>query len=78
MTARGVCGSNNRGKIFSVATIVFYKPPTHPSKRDQRPLLRKLHHQLLLIHRTRVTRRMLSGNQQRRYDVLAFLIPSQQ
>ena len=39
---------------------------TYPSECDQRALLRKLHHKLFLIHRARITRRMLLRDQQGR------------
>jgi hypothetical protein len=52
---------------------------THPSQRNQTPLLRKLHDQLLLIHRTRITRRMLLRYQQRRNrELVPLILPQQQ
>ena len=65
-------------RIVSWPSSLSIKTPTHPSKRNQRPFLRKLHHQFFLIHRTRITRRMLSGNQQRRHEVFAFVVLAQQ
>lgn len=51
----------------------------YPSKRNQTPLLRKLHNQLLLIHSTRITRRMLLRYQQRRNRIpVPLILPQQQ
>ena len=55
-----------------------HQKTTHPSPSNQTSLLRKLHDQLLLIHRTRITRGMLLRYQQRRNHVLVPLILPQQ
>ena len=56
-----------------------HQKATHPSQSNQTSLLRKLHDQLLLIHRTRITRGMLLRYQQRRNRVpVPLILPQQQ
>ena len=51
---------------------------THPTQRYQFPLFCELHDQLLFIHRTRVARRVLLGDEQRRDDISVAFVLSQQ
>lgn len=68
----------NLQKMMSIIHLCSSLTNTYPTKCDQLPLLRDLQHEFLLIHSTRIARRVLLRDQQHRHNVLALdLLPQQ-